>query len=74
MHNKDDENYKRGYEWWLMSEAKKVSLFVCLFDDMHAGCNVPDKRLLPGQNAILFRKIAWHLLYTLQHACRHDNT
>ena len=25
MHSKDDENYKRGYEWWLMQEAKKVS-------------------------------------------------
>ncbi|KAH9500900.1 hypothetical protein Btru_069153 [Bulinus truncatus] len=23
MHNSFDENYERGYEWWLMSEAKK---------------------------------------------------
>ncbi|KAK3746527.1 hypothetical protein RRG08_016697 [Elysia crispata] len=23
MHYKGDENYKRGYEWWLMQEAKK---------------------------------------------------
>ncbi|XP_056090978.1 galactocerebrosidase [Rhinichthys klamathensis goyatoka] len=23
MHNEDDENYFRGYEWWLMREAKK---------------------------------------------------
>ncbi|MEP6727664.1 MAG: galactosylceramidase [Bacteroidota bacterium] len=23
MHTKDDLNYDRGYEWWLMSEAKK---------------------------------------------------
>jgi hypothetical protein len=23
MHSPDDLNYKRGYEWWLMSEAKK---------------------------------------------------
>ena len=23
MHTKDDLNYSRGYEWWLMSEAKK---------------------------------------------------
>jgi len=22
MHTKDDLNYQRGYEWWLMSEAK----------------------------------------------------
>lgn len=24
MHNPWDENYFRGYEWWLMKEAKKV--------------------------------------------------
>lgn len=23
MHTRDDENYTRGYEWWLMKEAKK---------------------------------------------------
>lgn len=23
MHSREDENYSRGYEWWLMSEAKK---------------------------------------------------
>jgi galactosylceramidase len=23
MHSRDDENYYRGYEWWIMSEAKK---------------------------------------------------
>ncbi|XP_065831251.1 galactocerebrosidase-like [Oscarella lobularis] len=23
MHSRDDENYQRGYEWWLMTEAKK---------------------------------------------------
>lgn len=23
MHNETDENYFRGYEWWLMKEAKK---------------------------------------------------
>jgi len=23
MHYEDDENYFRGYEWWLMREAKK---------------------------------------------------
>ena len=32
MHTVDDENYQRGYEWWLMVEAKKVSiLFESLF-------------------------------------------
>ena len=25
MHSEDDENYQRGYEWWLMKEAKKVN-------------------------------------------------
>ena len=24
MHYPWDENYQRGYEWWLMAEAKKV--------------------------------------------------
>ena len=24
MHEEWDENYQRGYEWWLMTEAKKV--------------------------------------------------
>lgn len=23
MHSRTDENYNRGYEWWLMKEAKK---------------------------------------------------
>lgn len=23
MHTRDDENYQRGYEWWLMEESKK---------------------------------------------------
>ena len=26
MHYSWDENYERGYEWWLMVEAKKVKL------------------------------------------------
>lgn len=26
MHEEWDENYNRGYEWWLMKEAKKVTL------------------------------------------------
>ena len=24
MHNASDQNYHRGYEWWLIQEAKKV--------------------------------------------------
>ena len=33
MHSANDENYNRGYEWWLMTEAKKVllNLFVAYF-------------------------------------------
>ncbi len=27
MHTEDDKNYQRGYEWWLMTEAKKVTMF-----------------------------------------------
>ena len=26
MHSEDDENYHRGYEWYLMVQAKKVNL------------------------------------------------
>ena len=26
MHAADDLNYERGYEWWLMTEAKKVTV------------------------------------------------
>ena len=26
MHESYDENYQRGYEWWLMTEAKKVTI------------------------------------------------
>lgn len=28
MHTEHDENYARGYEWWLMTEAKKVIYIV----------------------------------------------
>jgi galactosylceramidase len=31
MHSKDDLNYKRGYEWWLMSEAKKRNPNITLY-------------------------------------------
>ena len=24
MHEMDDEDYTRGYEWWIMKEAKQV--------------------------------------------------
>lgn len=26
MHEPWDENYGRGYQWWLMTEAKKVRM------------------------------------------------
>ena len=28
MHEEWDENYNRGYEWWMMKEAKKVSILL----------------------------------------------
>ena len=28
MHYPWDENYERGYEWWLMTEAKKVGTVI----------------------------------------------
>ena len=36
MHSADDENYNRGYEWWLMTEAKKVCVSVQACVYMHA--------------------------------------
>ena len=40
MHSAHDENYNRGYEWWLMTEAKKVrkALWKC---KMRNCTNVP---------------------------------
>jgi galactosylceramidase len=31
MHSADDENYNRGYEWWLMTEAKKRNPSIKLY-------------------------------------------
>ena len=31
MHRRDDLNYERGYEWWLMAEAKKRNPAVKLY-------------------------------------------
>lgn len=31
MHRRDDLNYERGYEWWLMAEAKKRNPDVKLY-------------------------------------------
>ena len=36
MHDRWDENYFRGYEWWIMTEAKKVLLFFNLFTSFTA--------------------------------------
>ena len=30
MHSEEDESYNRGYEWYVMTEAKKVDLFVLI--------------------------------------------
>jgi len=35
MHTSDDENYSRGYEWWLMTEAKKVLDIHCVQKDCY---------------------------------------
>lgn len=40
MHYEDDENYFRGYEWWLMREAKKRNPNITLI----------------GKNDLLFKK------------------
>ena len=37
MHSRDDENYSRGYEWWLMSEARKRNPSI-LLDANAWGC------------------------------------
>ena len=37
MHTADDENYQRGYEWWLMVEAKKVQ---CTFTVEEKSCRL----------------------------------
>ena len=31
MHEEWDENYQRGYEWWLMKEAKMVTKQLLVF-------------------------------------------
>ena len=28
MHHPDDLNFQRGYEWWLLKEAKKVQFII----------------------------------------------
>jgi galactosylceramidase len=30
MHSRDEENYRRGYEWWLMKEAKRRNPYMSL--------------------------------------------
>jgi len=37
MHSRNDENYSRGYEWWLMSEARKRNPSI-LLDANAWGC------------------------------------
>lgn len=37
MHSRNDENYNRGYEWWLMSEARKRNPSI-LLDANAWGC------------------------------------
>ena len=35
MHTATDENYQRGYEWWLMTEAKKVGFYVDVSSNLY---------------------------------------
>ena len=35
MRSDGDENYQRGYEWWMMSEAKKVCMLIVSADIYH---------------------------------------
>ena len=37
MHSRDDQNYSRGYEWWLMREAKRRNADITL-DGVAWGC------------------------------------
>jgi len=42
MHEPWDENYQRGYEWWLMTEAKKVFDFLAVYSSTLAVIDVYD--------------------------------
>ena len=35
MHSATDLNYQRGYEWWLMTEARKVSKYAAIIIAPH---------------------------------------
>ena len=35
MHSADDENYHRGYEWWLMREAKRRNPDIKVYHTLH---------------------------------------
>lgn len=37
MHYPDDQNYFRGYEWWLMKEAKKRNPDIKLVGERSCG-------------------------------------
>ena len=43
MHTADDENYQRGYEWWLMVEAKKVRHIGC-YKYCHYNCTTEESK------------------------------
>lgn len=38
MHYENDENYFRGYEWWLMKEAKKRNPNITLIGKNSSVC------------------------------------
>lgn len=44
MHYENDENYFRGYEWWLMKEAKKRNPNITLIGESPAAEEqIPDQ-------------------------------
>ena len=54
MHEEWDENYNRGYEWWLMKEAKKVRL--------HYSITAPALMVNFTENLIIM-SITWIVLF-----------
>ena len=35
MHSEDDLNFQRGYEWWMMTEAKRVRIYLHIYKKMY---------------------------------------
>lgn len=75
MHYENDENYFRGYEWWLMKEAKKrnpnITLIGRNYNIIVVAKDVSDQQLpnkCPHEIAML-RNITVRYLSALQQVC-----